>query len=151
MNDTHWMSEAFGEALKAQTRGEVPVGAVLVSANQQRIGKGFNQMIQNHDPTAHAEIIAIREACCFTQNYRLDSTTLYVTLEPCPMCAGAIVHARIKRVVFGARDFKSGAAGSVCNLFHPGLTNHAVQIDEGVLQTQCAKVLTDFFSAKRSH
>lgn len=145
MNDTDWMAEAIEQALKAQVSGEVPVGAVLVSHHNQRLGSGFNQMIQKQDPTAHAEIQAIREAAHTLKNYRLEKATLYITLEPCPMCAGAIIHARLKRVVFGARDFKTGAAGSVCNLFHPQLSNHAVQVDEGILQERCTKLLTDFF------
>lgn len=149
MNDTDWMNEAFLHALSARESGEVPVGAVLVNEANQRIGSGFNRMIQMHDPTAHAEIVAIRDACQSVQNYRLDNATLYVTLEPCAMCAGAILHSRIKRLVFGARDFKTGAAGSVCNLFHGQLVNHAVQIDEGVLQTQCTQLLVDFFKVRR--
>ncbi len=149
MNDIDWMKEAFLQALNAESYGEVPVGAVLVNEANQPIGSGFNRMIQTHDPTAHAEIVAIRDACQLMQNYRLENTTLYVTLEPCAMCAGAIIHARIKRLVFGARDFKTGAAGSVCNLFHGELVNHSVQIDEGVLQMQCAQVLVDFFNSKR--
>ncbi len=149
MNDTDWMAKAIEQALKAQASGEVPVGAVLVSQDNQQLGCGFNQMIQRNDPTAHAEILAIREASQSLQNYRLDDSTLYVTLEPCPMCAGAIIHARLKRIVFGARDFKTGAAGSVCNLFHPHLSNHAVQVDEGVLQERCTTLLSDFFRNKR--
>lgn len=149
MNDIDWMKEAFLQALKAEESGEVPVGAILVNEANQRIGSGFNRMIQTYDPTAHAEIVAIRDACQWVQNYRLDNTTLYVTLEPCAMCAGAIIHARIKRLVFGARDFKTGAAGSVCNLFHAELANHAIQIDEGVLQMQCSQLLVDFFNARR--
>ena len=149
MNDTDWMAEAIEQARKAEDSGEVPVGAVLVSSSNQLLGRGFNQMIQHHDPTAHAEIQAIREASRQLNNYRLDDATLYVTLEPCPMCAGAIIHARLKRVVFGARDFKTGAAGSVCNLFHSHLSNHAVQVDEGVLQERCTTILTDFFRKKR--
>ena len=149
MNDTDWMKQALEQAIDAEARGEVPVGAVLVNEANQRIGRGFNHMIQTHDPTAHAEIVAIRDACQSTQNYRLDNTTLYVTREPCARCAGAIIHARITRVVFGARDFKTGAAGSVCNLFHKEFVNHTVQIDEGVLQTQCTQLLVDFFKPRR--
>jgi tRNA(adenine34) deaminase len=149
MNDTDWMAQAIEQALKAQASGEVLVGAVLVSQDNQLLGSGFNQMIHLNDPTAHAEILAIRRASQGLQNYRLDDTTLYATLEPCPMCAGAIIHARIKRIVFGVRDFKTGAAGSICNLFHPNLSNHTVQIDEGVLQTNCTQILTDFFKKRR--
>jgi len=145
MNDFDWMKEAYALALKAKNCGEVPVGSVLVSEENQQIGVGFNHMITTHDPTAHAEILAIRNACQFTQNYRLDNATLYITLEPCPMCAGAIIQARIKRIVFATRDFKSGAAGSVCNLFQ----QHAIQIDEGVLQKECSNLLVDFFKQTR--
>lgn len=149
MNDADWMSIAIEQALKAEASGEVPVGAALVSQNNQLLGVGYNQMIQLNDPTAHAEILAIREASQSIQNYRLDNATLYVTLEPCPMCAGAILHARLKRIVFGARDFKTGAAGSVCNLFHPNLSNQAVQVDEGLFQSACAQLLSEFFKKKR--
>lgn len=148
MNDKDWMREAIRLALKSKASGEVPVGALIVDNNNQCIGRGYNQMIQRHDPSAHAEINAIRNASYFMKNYRLDHTTLYVTLEPCPMCAGAIIHARISRIVFGARDFKTGAAGSICNLFHPALSNHAVQVDEGILQPECSNLLTDFFKNK---
>lgn len=149
MNDRDWMSKAFEQALIAQEKGEVPVGAILINEHSKEIGRGYNSMITTHDPTAHAEIIAIRMAAHAIQNYRLENTTLYITLEPCPMCAGAILHARIKRIVFGARDFKTGAAGSTCNLFHPPIISHAVELDEGVLQTQCTQLLVDFFKAKR--
>lgn len=149
VNDTAWMTKAYEQAMQAQICGEVPVGAVLVNDANQCISVGYNRMIQKHDPTAHAEILAIRDACQLTQNYRLAHSTLYVTLEPCAMCVGAIIHARIKRVVFAARDFKMGAAGSVCNLFHPGLSNHIVQVDEGILQEKCTTLLVEFFKAKR--
>ena len=149
MNDVDWMAQAIEQALKAQANGEVPVGAVIVSQDNQLLGSGFNQMIHNYDPTAHAEILAIREGSQTLKNYRIDNATLYATLEPCPMCAGAIIHARLKRVVFGARDFKTGAAGSICNLFHPKLSNHFVQVDEGVLQANCTQLLTDFFKKRR--
>lgn len=145
MNDLDWMHEAYTLALEAQRCGEVPVGAVLVNEENQKIGVGFNQMITTHDPTAHAEVLTIRNACQFTKNYRLDNTTLYMSLEPCSMCAGAIIHARIKRIVFATRDFKTGAAGSVCNLFQ----HHAIQIDEGVLQKECSDLLVDFFKRRR--
>ena len=150
MNDTDWMRRAVELALQAQAVGEVPVGAVLVSDTQQQIGCGHNEMIRTHDATAHAEICAIRMAGKQLQNYRLDNTTLYVTLEPCIMCVGAILHSRIKRVVFGARDLKTGAAGSVCNLFHQkGLYHSPIQIDEGVLQAECSSLLVNFFKQKR--
>ena len=148
MNDSDWMAEAIAQAVKAKASGEVPVGAVLVDCNNQLLGSGYNQMIQHQDPTAHAEIQAIRQAAKTVKNYRLNDATLYITLEPCTMCAGAIIHARLKRIVFGARDFKTGAAGSVCNVFHPALSNHVVQVDEGVLEDRCAKLLTDFFKTR---
>lgn len=150
MSDLDWMKKAYDQALKAEKSLEVPVGAVLVSADNQLLSTGFNQMIQTHDPTAHSEILAIRAATVSLQNYRLENTTLYVTLEPCAMCAGAIIHARIKRVVFATRDFKTGAAGSVLNLFNPDLSNHLVQIDEGVFHEPCTSLLVDFFKQRRS-
>lgn len=150
MSDFKWMTEAFELALKAEKHDEVPVGAVLIDADNQLIGYGSNSMIHTHDPTAHAEILALRMGANHLQNYRLDNTTLYVTLEPCLMCVGAIIHARIKRVVFGTRDFKSGAAGSTCNLFSAKQTNHFVQVDEGILQEKCSLLLVDFFKEKRA-
>ena len=151
MSDFKWMTEAFELALKAERGGEIPVGAILIDAENQPIGYGYNGVIHTHDPTAHAEIVAIRMAANQLQNYRLDNTTLYVTLEPCFMCVGAIMHARIKRVVFGTRDFKSGAAGSMCNLFSEKQVNHFVQVDEGILQEKCSTLLVDFFKEKRGY
>lgn len=144
MNDSFWMAQAYELALRAKKEGEVPVGAVLV-ANDKLIGSGWNQVIQTHDPTAHAELIALREASQHLKNHRLLNTTLYVSLEPCAMCAGALVHARISRLVFATRDFKTGAAGSVFNLLKGFPLNHQVQIDEGVMQEDCAHLLSDFF------
>lgn len=141
--DLDWMQKAYSLALEAEQAGEVPVGAVLVSNNQQLIGQGFNQTISNNDPTAHAEIIAIRNAAHQTHNYRLSNATLYVTLEPCVMCAGALLQARIKRLVFATRDLKAGATGSSHNLLHH------IQIDEGVLQDACADLLRVFFQKRR--
>lgn len=149
MSDVLWMQEAFNLALIARDQGEVPVGAILVDENNQVVGRGWNQVLQTNDPTAHAEILALREAGALLQNYRLQNTTLYVTLEPCSMCAGALVHARINRLVFATRDFKAGAAGSAFNLLQGGVLNHQVQIDEGFLQHECAALLTDFFKARR--
>ncbi|OCH97531.1 tRNA adenosine(34) deaminase TadA [Legionella jamestowniensis] len=150
MNDSFWMAEAYSLALKAKEQGEVPVGAVLVDHKNQLLGKGWNQVLQTNDPCAHAELIAIRDAAMQLQNYRLLDTTLYVTLEPCVMCAGALVHARIKRVVFATRDFRAGAAGSVYNLLQGYPLNHQVIIDEGMMQHDCACLLIDFFKVKRS-
>lgn len=147
--DTFWMQKALVMADKAQQLGEVPVGAVLVDANNDMLAQGFNQPIQNHDPSAHAEIQAIRLAGEKLQNYRLIDTTLYVTLEPCAMCAAAIVHARIKRVVFAADDLKTGAAGSFMNYFSmPGL-NHYVALEKGVCQQQASTMLSNFFAMRR--
>lgn len=149
MSDLFWMRQAYQLALKANMQGEVPVGAVLVDASNQLIGEGFNQVIQRKDPTAHAEIVALRQAALIMNNYRLRNTTLYVTLEPCCMCAGALVQARIQRLVFATRDVRAGAAGSVYNLLKGAPLNHFVQIDEGLLQAESALLLADFFMLKR--
>ncbi|AIR06352.1 tRNA adenosine deaminase [Cedecea neteri] len=153
MSDTvftheHWMRHALILAQRAWDEGEVPVGAVLVH-NNQVIGEGWNRPIGRHDPTAHAEIMALRQGGLVLQNYRLLDTTLYVTLEPCVMCAGAMVHSRIGRLVFGARDAKTGAIGSLMDVLgHPGM-NHQVQVSEGVLASECSAMLSDFFRARR--
>lgn len=147
--DLYWMKKAFELAQKASAQGEVPVGAVLVDSENQCIGEGWNQPISGHDPTAHAEIIAMREAASGLQNYRLPETTLYVTLEPCPMCAGAIVHARIRRVVFATPDPRTGSAGSVYNLLNSPHLNHRVDVNKGVLQHECSTLLKTFFLEKR--
>lgn len=144
MNDLAWMQKAYTLALKAEKLGEVPVGAVLVSKEGQLLGTGFNQTIAHHDPTAHAEVIAIRNAAEQLKNHRLLDTTLYVTLEPCIMCTGTLLEARIKRLVFATRDIKQGAAGSLYNLLHQN-----IQIDEGPLQHECSSLLSDFFQKKR--
>ena len=149
MSDLLWMKEAFSLALIAKDQGEVPVGAILVGDDNQVLGRGWNQVVQENDPTAHAELVAIRHATRNVGNYRLHNATLYVTLEPCCMCAGALVHTRIKRLVFATRDFKAGAAGSVFNLLHGYPLNHQVQIDEGLLEQKCAALLSAFFKAKR--
>lgn len=149
MNDQRWMEESYHLALLAREQGEVPVGAVLVNDQHQVIGRGWNQVISANDPSAHAEIIAMRDAGWLLKNYRLNNTTLYVTLEPCCMCAGAIIYARIKRLVFATRDFKTGAAGSVFNLFD-GRLNHQVQIDEGLMQAESSLLLKNFFKQRRS-
>ena len=142
------MRRALELADVAAVSGEVPVGAVLVHEGHV-IAMGYNQPIGSHDPTAHAEIVALREGGKLLDNYRLEDTTLYVTLEPCPMCAMAIVHARVSRVVFGAWDVKAGGAGSIVNIFTlPGL-NHRVDVFGGVLMDECAEKLTKFFRARR--
>ena len=147
--DAFWMKHAFKLAKQAQNQGEVPVGAVLVNDDNTLLSEGWNQVLQNHDPTAHADIVALRHDAKKLGNYRLLSTTLYVTLEPCCMCAGALVQSRIKRLVFAARDVKAGAAGSIYNLLNGLLLNHKIQIDEGHLQAECAELLTDFFKERR--
>jgi tRNA(adenine34) deaminase len=146
--DETFMRRALELADVALVSGEVPVGAVLVHEGHV-IAMGYNQPIGSHDPTAHAEIVALREGGRLLDNYRLEDTTLYVTLEPCPMCASAIVHARVSRVVFGAWDVKAGGAGSIVNIFTlPGL-NHRVDVFGGVLMEECAEKLTKFFRARR--
>ena len=144
----HWMRHALTLARRAWEEGEVPVGAVLVH-NNQVIGEGWNRSIGRHDPTAHAEIMALRQGGLVLQNYRLLDSTLYVTLEPCVMCAGAMVHGRIGNLVFGARDAKTGAIGSLMDVVgHPGM-NHQVMVTEGVLAEECSAMLSDFFRARR--
>lgn len=146
--DRDWMEIALGEARRAGANGEVPVGAVLVR-DGEILGRGCNGPVAAHDPTAHAEIMALREAAATVGNYRLPNTTLYVTLEPCPMCIGAIVHARVARLVFGATDPKTGAAGSVFNLAAAPAHNHRVRVDGGVLGDACGDELRAFFHARR--
>lgn len=146
--DLYWMTYALALARKAQSEGEVPVGAVLVKDNVL-ISEGWNQPIVGNDPTAHAEIIALRNAAQSLKNYRLPDSTLYVTLEPCSMCAGAIIHARVSRVVFGTSDPKGGAAGSVFSILGTEKLNHKVEITAGVMQEECAKILKNFFQSKR--
>lgn len=146
--DLKWMRQALALAHFAKQQNEVPVGAVLVK-DGEIIGEGFNRPIGLADPTAHAEIQAIRAASQNQQNYRLNGTTLYVTLEPCAMCAGAIVQARIQRVVFGAKDLKSGACGSVFNLLPSTLMNHRPIVESDMLANECGQILTNFFRVKR--
>jgi len=146
--DIFYMQQALERARRAEAEDEVPVGAVLVR-DDQIIGEGWNVPISSHDPSAHAEMQALRAAASSVSNYRLPATTLYVTLEPCVMCAGAIIHARVQRVVFGARDPKTGAAGSVFDILNSDLHNHDVQVTEGVLAEECGALLTDFFRARR--
>ncbi|MEW8028579.1 MAG: tRNA adenosine(34) deaminase TadA [Candidatus Thiodiazotropha sp.] len=150
LRDQQFMRQALLLAERAESQGEVPVGAVVVS-DGNIIGEGWNRPISLQDPTAHAEIMALRDAATRVGNYRLPGTTLYVTLEPCPMCAGAIVHARVARVVYGADDPKGGAAGSVFDLLPTDHRfNHGVAVKGGVLQQRAAELLKDFFRRKRS-
>ncbi len=149
MDDMAAMQEALFLARKAASLEEVPVGAVVLDPEGQIIGRGFNQPIGRHDPTAHAEIMALREAAVHLGNYRLPGCSLFVTLEPCVMCAGAMMHARIGRVVFGARDPKTGACGSVVDLFAEARLNHHAQVLGGVLAEECASLLSSFFAARR--
>jgi tRNA(adenine34) deaminase len=147
--DEGFMRAALDLALQAGQAGEVPVGAVVVKEGHI-IGRGSNAPISRHDPSAHAEIAALRDAAQHLGNYRLVDCELFVTLEPCVMCVGAMFHARIGRVVFGARDPKTGAAGSVFNLFAETRLNHHARIHGGVLAEECGKVLSDFFAARRA-
>lgn len=143
------MRQALALAREAAAVDEVPVGAVLV-VDGAVVGRGFNQPILRHDPTAHAEVMALRAAAEQVGNYRLPGSTLYVTLEPCVMCTGAIMHARVGRVVFGARDPKTGAAGSVIDLYGEERLNHHAQIEGGVLAEECGSLLSAFFAARRN-
>src|SRR3990167_4655501 len=133
-DDLFWMQQAYEQALHAEKQGEVPVGAVLVGSDNCLLSAASNQTIQCHDPSAHAEILVIRQACQEVANYRLSNSTLYVTLEPCVMCAGAMIQARLARIVFATRDLKAGAAGSVYNLLQGYPLNHRIRIDEGIMQ-----------------
>lgn len=146
--DEHAMRIALDQAHNAWLVGEVPVGAVIMRAGQV-IATGYNRPITEHDPTAHAEIVALRHAATLLSNYRLPDCDLYVTLEPCAMCAMALMHARFKRVLFGAYDPKTGAAGSVVNLFAERRLNHHTQVQGGLLAEDCARVLRDFFAERR--
>lgn len=146
--DLNWMQQAVNLAKHAAHNNEVPVGAVLV-LNGQVIGEGFNQPIQNNDPTAHAEIIALRQGAKYLSNYRLLDTTLYVTLEPCAMCAGAIIHSRVKRVVFGAYDPRAGGAGSVFSILQSEKLNHQVEVYSDVMTEECGNILREFFKERR--
>jgi tRNA(adenine34) deaminase len=146
--DHHWMRQALLLAEEAKAAAEVPVGAILVK-NNTIIGRGFNCPIRTQDPTAHAEIMALRAGANQLKNYRLVDTTLYVTLEPCAMCAGAMIHARIVRLVFGAFDPRTGAAGSVFNILEEAKLNHKISVTGGVLAEPCAALLRDFFRSRR--
>ncbi|WP_303784891.1 tRNA adenosine(34) deaminase TadA [Azovibrio restrictus] len=146
--DEFFMREALSQAEAAGCLGEVPVGAVVVR-DGEIIGRGFNSPIGDHDPTAHAEVMALRDAARRLGNYRLPGCELFVTLEPCAMCAGAILHARIARVVYGARDWKTGVHGSILDLFAEPRLNHHTQVQGGVLAEDCGRLLSDFFAARR--
>ncbi|MCJ8168978.1 tRNA adenosine(34) deaminase TadA [Atopomonas sediminilitoris] len=146
--DEHFMRLAMAQAAEGASLGEVPVGAVLVKAGEV-IGVGFNQPISLHDPSAHAEVQAIRRAALAEHNYRLPGSTLYVTLEPCSMCAGLLVHARIARVVYGATEPKAGVAVSRGQFFSQDFLNHKVLVEGGVLAAECSEMLSAFFAQRR--
>ncbi|MBS1824947.1 MAG: tRNA adenosine(34) deaminase TadA [Acidobacteria bacterium] len=146
--DERFMRMAIAQARIAEQSGEVPVGAVLVLQGEA-IASGANAVIGSHDPTAHAEIVALRQAAALLRNYRLESTTLYVTLEPCAMCAGALVQARVQRLVFGARDLRFGGVRAKFRIADSDLLNHRVEVTEGVLGAECLELLKSFFAAKR--
>jgi tRNA(adenine34) deaminase len=148
-DDQAFMLAALEKAREAQAAGEVPVGAVVVK-DGEIIGAGFNAPISRHDPTAHAEILALRDAAKRLGNYRLPGCVLYVTLEPCAMCVGAMLHARIERLVYGAADPKTGACGSVIDLFAEPRLNHHASLTAGVMAEECAALLREFFAAKRA-
>ncbi len=147
-DDLLFMQRALELAAHAEAEGEVPVGA-LVALNGEIIGEGWNRPILGHDPTAHAEIVALRAAATKLGNYRLTGATLYVTLEPCPMCAGAMVHARVARVVYGAPDPLAGSAGTVFNLLNASVLNHRADVQGGVLADECSQRLKTFFQSRR--
>ncbi len=150
MADVNWMRLALAQAAQAQQLGEVPVGAVLIDAQGELLATGFNRTIIDHDPTAHAEIVALRSGAQKVQNYRLPGASLYVTLEPCAMCLGAMMHARLARVIFGAPDPKTGVCGSVLNLALEKQLNHHTQVEGGVLAQECGDTLRQFFKERRS-
>jgi len=146
--DKLYMQRAMELAMQAESHDEIPVGAVLV-ADGKIIGEGFNQSIMLNDPSAHAEMLAIRQAGQVLNNYRMLDCTLYVTLEPCSMCAGLLVHSRIKRLVYGADDLKTGAAGSVFNLVASDKLNHQIEVTKGVMADECGQMLSAFFKRRR--
>lgn len=148
--DELFMGMALAEARQAARHGEVPVGAIVVDSDGQILGRSGNRPIQLHDPSAHAEMLALRQAAETLNNYRLTGCTIYVTLEPCPMCAGAMVHARVARVVFGAEDPKGGGVASRYRIGSDGLLNHVLEIEGGVLAGEAAVLLRDFFRERRN-
>lgn len=147
-DDRYWMQKALAQARAAQNAGEVPVGAVIVK-DDQLLAQAWNRPISTNDPCAHAEILALRAAAARLGNYRLVDCTMYVTLEPCTMCAGAIIHARLKRLVYGASDPKTGAAGSVFPILGTDKLNHTVEVRGGVLADECGTLLSEFFKERR--
>ena len=149
MNHADYMKIAIQEAGKAEQKGEVPVGAVLVNEDKEILSASHNQPISLSDPTAHAEILVLREAAARIKNYRLLSTVLYVTVEPCVMCMGAIIHARVSTLVFGTKDFKWGAAGSLYNFAQDDRLNHHPQVIGGICQDTCRQLMQNFFKNKR--
>jgi len=148
--DEKWMRQALELAKQAGDLGEVPVGCVIVSSEGELVGQGFNQPIRMQDPTAHAEVIALRDAALTLSNYRVPHTTLYVTIEPCTMCVGAMVHARVARVVFGAAESRFGAVISSKRLLDEGEFNHAIKYTSGTLAAECGALMRDFFRSRRS-
>ena len=147
-SDEYWMAQALMLADKAEAEGEIPVGALVVRDNEI-IAQGWNRSICTHDPSAHAEMLAIRQAGQYLENYRMLDCTLYVTLEPCSMCAGLLVHSRIKRLVYGADDAKTGAVNSVINLVQHPQFNHQIEVTSGVLAQECGDKLSAFFKRRR--
>lgn len=146
--DLSWMQQAYALAQKAEQQGEVPIGAVLVK-DDRLVAAGYNQTIAQNDPTAHAEVMALRAAADAIGNYRLLDTTLYVTLEPCAMCAGALVQARVTRLVYACADPRAGAAGSIFNVVSNEALNHRLQVTSGVMAQECSQLLQDFFQQRR--
>jgi tRNA(adenine34) deaminase len=149
ISDREAMEAALDEARKAAEAGEVPIGAIAVCGDRI-VGRGQNRVLRDNDPTAHAEIVAVREAAVALGNYRLNGCTLYVTLEPCAMCAGAMIHARIDRLVYAAADPKAGAAGSVLSVLNHPRLNHQMQIEQGILAEESGDLLRSFFRERRS-
>jgi tRNA(adenine34) deaminase len=143
-----WMREAIDEARKGEAEGEVPVGAILL-LHEKVIGRGHNSPIQTQDPTAHAEIIALRQGAQYCTNYRLPGSILVVTVEPCLMCVGAMIHARVEEVIYGAADPKAGAVASCFRLADTGVLNHKIRVTSGILEEECASMLKTFFAARR--
>lgn len=149
-SDEYWMHKALELAKQAALKGEVPVGCIIVSSEGEQLGAGFNQPISKHDPTAHAEVMALRDAALASGNYRLPNTTLYVTIEPCTMCVGAMMHARVGRLVFGAPEPRFGAVVSSKQLLDESEFNHRIDYSAGVLKQQCADTMREFFRSRRS-